>query len=108
MEHYRSDLEADKLIDIAEAMSHFHSYNKELSQHRKKLEPVGAILEGFSNDLKDLSSSLVSLEQQSTELSRDSHTNKMITQMLEKTINEKCYPRAHTRHIIRGVVKQVF
>lgn len=100
LEHYRSDLEADKLIDIAEAMSHFHSYNKELSQHRKKLEPVGAILEGFSNDLKDLSSSLVSLEQQSTELSRDSHTNKMITQMLEKTINEKVLPPELIRDIL--------
>ncbi|KAI5961968.1 VPS52 [Candida theae] len=89
LEHYRLDLETDEQLDIAEAMSHFRSYNKELSQHRKKLEPVGAILEGFSKDLKDLSSSLVSLEQKSTELSRDSHTNKMITQLLEQTINDK-------------------
>ncbi|KAI5963925.1 VPS52 [Candida margitis] len=100
LEHYRSDLEADKSLDIAEAMSHFHSYNKELSQHRKKLEPVGAILEGFPKDLKDLSSSLVSLEQQSTELSKDSHTNKMITQMLERTINEKVLPPELIRDIL--------
>lgn len=100
LEHYRADLETDKQIDIAEAMSHFHSYNKELSQHRKKLEPIGSILEGFSKDLKDLSSSLVSLEQQSTELSRDSQTNKMITRMLEQTINEKVLPPELIRDVL--------
>ena len=100
LEHYRSDLEADKLVDVAEAMSHFYSYNKELSLHKKKLVPVGAILDGFSKDLKQLSSSLVSLEQQSTELSRDSYTNKMITQMLERTINEKVLPPELIRDVL--------
>ncbi|KAI5961816.1 VPS52 [Candida pseudojiufengensis] len=100
LEHCRSIFEQTNEIQLAETMSQFHSYNKAIQQFKQKLDPVGVILEDFSKDLKNLSSSLVSLEQQSSDLSKDSNVNKMITRELEKTINEKVLPPEMIKDIL--------
>ncbi|KAI3407014.2 VPS52 [Candida oxycetoniae] len=92
-------------VSLVELMAEFHSYNKSLAQYKRKLQPIGLVLESFSTDLKELSSSLVSLERQSNDLSKDSKFNKVVTQRLEQLINEKIIPPETIKEILKDDLK---
>ncbi|CAK9437658.1 uncharacterized protein LODBEIA_P20360 [Lodderomyces beijingensis] len=90
-----------KDVNLVELMSKFHSYNKSLAQMKYKLQPIGSSLDSFSEDLKNLSLSLVSLEQQSNDLSKDSRFNKTTTRRLEQVINEKVLPPDAVKEVLK-------
>ncbi|KAK6453629.1 Sac2 family-domain-containing protein [Scheffersomyces xylosifermentans] len=89
-------IEPDVLPKLSQNFQDFHNAIKE---YRHKLVPIETILEGFHTDLTELSSSLVSLQQQSTKLSADSS--------LQRTITEKLNPIILDLAISPDVVKSV-
>ncbi|KAG2735584.1 hypothetical protein G9P44_001798 [Scheffersomyces stipitis] len=95
LEHLRIQTSgSDSVLDLdsidLESLDHlnqkFLEFNITIKQYRKKLEPVETILVDFNKDLTQLSSSLVSLQQQSTKLSSDSNLQRTITEKLNPII----------------------
>ncbi|EAZ63213.2 suppressor of actin mutation [Scheffersomyces stipitis CBS 6054] len=95
LEHLRIQTSgSDSVLDLdsidLESLDHlnqkFLEFNVTIKQYRKKLEPVETILVDFNKDLTQLSSSLVSLQQQSTKLSSDSNLQRTITEKLNPII----------------------
>ena len=77
LEHYRATLEESDEVNLSDYLTQFQEYDQHLKQYKEKLIPVGDIIQEFSNELNNLSSSIIALEQQSSNLSKDSKTQNM-------------------------------
>ncbi|EGW33661.1 uncharacterized protein SPAPADRAFT_147530 [Spathaspora passalidarum NRRL Y-27907] len=99
------DTNVDKLIEY---ISKFESYDAQIKHYKTKLEPVGVILNEFNNELAMLSSSLVSLEQQSTKLSKDSKLQTIITEKLNPVVLDLMIPPDIVNSIIKEPVDSKF
>lgn len=101
LEHYRASLQQSNNENLAKCVSQFESFNHKIKEHKKKLIVVGEIIEEFSNELNNLSSSLISLEQQSNSLSKDSKLQRSITERLNPVILDLMIPPEIARSVLQ-------
>ncbi|KAG7663853.1 VPS52 [[Candida] subhashii] len=95
----------DKLIEFT---SKFEIYQQHIQQFTTKLKPVGIILQEFNQELGLLSSSLVSLQQQSIKLSKDSKLQAAVTEKLNPVILDLMIPPELVKSIVSGDIDSQF
>ncbi|EMG49194.1 hypothetical protein G210_0101 [Candida maltosa Xu316] len=101
LEHYRFNLEQTDDINLIEYLSEFEKYDEQIKEYKKKLIPVGEIVKEFSHELNSLSSNLVSLEQQSSSLSKDSKIQTTVTEKLNPIILDLMIPPEIARSVVQ-------
>ena len=104
LEHYRATLEESDEVNLSDYLSQFKEYDQHLKQFKEKLLPVGEIVNEFSNELNNLSSSIIALEQQSSKLSKNSKTQQHVVDKLNPIIIDMMIPPEIVKSIIQGEI----
>lgn len=104
LEHYRATLEESDEVNLSDYLTQFQEYDQHLKQYKEKLIPVGDIIQEFSNELNNLSSSIIALEQQSSNLSKDSKTRKHVVDKLNPIILDVMIPPEIVKSITQGEI----
>jgi hypothetical protein len=93
-----------EIHDLFKLSAKFQRYQEHISQHKKNLVPVETILNSFNQELNQLSTTLISLQQQSTQLSADSNLQQAITENLNPIILDLMIPPEVVRSIIHDKI----
>ncbi|RCK57723.1 Vacuolar protein sorting-associated protein 52 [Candida viswanathii] len=104
LEHHRATLEQSDEVNLGDYLEQFQEYNQHLKQYKERLVPVGEILREFSDELNNLSSSIIALEQQSSNLSKDSKHQKDVIEKLNPVILDVMIPPEIAKSILLGEI----
>lgn len=80
------------ITDINKLINKFENYQSGIKVFRGRLEPIESILEDFNQELKDLSSSLTSLQEQSSSLTSDLNLQRGLSEKLNPIILDLMIP----------------
>lgn len=88
--------------DLYKLIARFQDYQTNIKTHREKLIPIETIITDFNTELEQLSSSLASLQQQSSKLSSDLDLQRASSEKLNPIILDLMIPP----DIVHSIVKE--
>lgn len=86
--------------DLFEISKRFQSYDRDLQTYLRKLEPIATILTDFNQELSNLSTSLITLQQKLVRLSSGRATQSKITGLLNPVILDLMIPPDIVKSVI--------
>lgn len=90
--------------DLHKLIVKFRDYQKSIKTHREKLMPLETIITDFNTELDQLSSSLISLQQQSARLSSDLDLQRTSTEKLNPIIIDLMIPPDIVKSVIKNPI----
>mmetsp|Transcript_5785 Transcript_5785/g.6976 ORF Transcript_5785/g.6976 Transcript_5785/m.6976 type:complete len:712 (-) Transcript_5785:2077-4212(-) len=99
-----SQINSLSVSDLHKLTAKFQEYQTNIKTHREKLMPIETIITDFNTELEQLSSSLASLQQQSSKLSSDLDLQRASSEKLNPIILDLMIPPDIVKSIVKDAI----
>ncbi|CUM51744.1 uncharacterized protein AC631_03608 [Debaryomyces fabryi] len=99
-----SQISSLSVSDLHKLIARFQKYQTNIKTHREKLMPIKTIITDFNTELEQLSSSLASLQQQSSRLSSDLDLQRASSEKLNPIILDLMIPPDIVKSIVKDLI----